>query len=485
MTLAKQVVGGTSVIALAGMAARLLSFLTVPILSPILGPDSYGAAALVGTVVSFGSILALLGIDTAYARDYLLQDPARRPDIERFCWRFSAVGALLSAFLAGSGWLLLGDRWLAEHRLIAVYSCAAIVMSATASMATTRIRLSGNYFRLALALFASAVGSASICLAIALWWRPDAWALLFGTLAGSLTTLVTLGTPRGGALLRPSRLARSDRLAIVSLGLATSVTAPLYWLISSADRWFIAAYSDVGEAGIYSMAASIALLGQMLNSSITLTWFPEASRAYGEQGTTALAAVGSMWARLVVGLAVAWVAVSAAGGDLLRLLAAPAFHRGAQFIPWLAGGVFCYGLAGLANTSLFLAGRMRFAAYAWLSGGLLCLALNYLLVPWLGAYGAAMAQCLSFGSIALAVLVYAQRLLPLTIAWRRLVLALSLALAGGAIMVPAWAAHPLASLLCKLPFGVLLTAALLHVIAPDWLRRLLTTMRRAAFSGHG
>jgi O-antigen/teichoic acid export membrane protein len=156
---------------------------------------------------------------------------------------------------------------------------------------------------------------------------------------------------------------------------------------------------------------------------------------------------------------------------MLRLLAAPTFHAGAQYIPWLAGGVFFYGLSSLANTSLFLAGRMRYAAYLWLAGGIVSLAVNLLLVPLLGAYGAAMAQCVSYGVIAVAVGTVSQRILHLAIPWRRLAATLLLALASGMLMSPAWAAFPVPSLLCKLPVGLLVAALLLRMIAPDWFFR--------------
>jgi len=472
MSLAKQVIGGTGAITVAGGAARLLSFLTVPILTPLLGPAPYGAVALVGTVVALASVLALLGIDMAYARFYLQEEESLRPAVERFCWRFAAIGTIIIGLLAAGGWYWLGARVLDEHRGIAVYSLLAIGLSAVVCMTTTRVRLAGNYRRIAVAIFVASLASTAISISLAYLWRTDVWVLLFGTIAASVTTLLILGLPPSSVLLQPSHLPTSTKRAVVSLGVAGSVTAPMYWVISSSDRWFLVHYVDAVEVGVYAVAASVAILGLMLNSSLTLIWFPEASRVYGKQGAEALPALGQLWARLVGGMAIVWLAVAAAGGDVLRLLAAPAFHSGAQYIPWLAGGVFFYGLASLANTALFLIARMRFAAYMWAVGAVLSVGLNIVLIPYLGALGAAIVQCTSYGLIALAVFAVSQHLLPLPIPLFRLGIVLVLTVGAGVVMAPAWGAYPVSSLALKFPLGLLVAGIAFRILAPDWYERM-------------
>jgi O-antigen/teichoic acid export membrane protein len=472
MSLAKQVIGGTGLIALAGGGARLLSFVTVPVLSHLLGPAPYGVAALAGTLVSLGSMLALLGIDMAYARYFFQENAGTQTSVERFCWRFAGVGAITLAVSTGAGWYWLGGRWLPfDYKSVAVFSVLAIVLSVAVTMATTRVRLTGNYRKLAVALIVASVISALINLGVAIYWRTDVWALLLGILGASVTTLALLGLPDKSVFLTKSDLPSDTRRAVISLGLSGSVTAPMYWVISSVDRWFLAEYSDAAEIGIYSIASSVALLGLMLNSSLTLTWFPEVSRTYREHSSDALPALGRLWSRLVVGLALVWVVVSAAGGDVLCLLTAPEFHRGAKYIPWLAGGIFFLGLAALATTAFFLEAKMRYVAYVWLGGGVLSICANLLLVPCIGAFGAAIAQCVSYGFIAIVILLASRRVLPIPIEWSRLTLALLLALSMGLFMSTAWSANPLLSLLGKFPVGVLIATLLVLLIAPDWFKR--------------
>jgi len=308
---------------------------------------------------------------------------------------------------------------------------------------------------------------------LVLVWRRDAWSLLAGTAGGVAASVAILGLPGTATIRKSSGLTRSRRWEIMRLGLTAMVTAPLFWLMNSADRWFLGLWRGEGELGVYSFAASLGMIGLMLNNGIMLTWFPEMNRAYEADGEGATASIGRMWARLVVSLLVVWVAVSAAGGDVLRLLSDPRFHEGARFVPWIAGGAFFYGVALLANTGLFIRKNLTPIAGWWTAGATLNLVLNVILVRGMGAMGSAVAACLGFAMIAAGVTCSSQARIRLPIPWGRLFVASGIALACGAILSFPWAVSPVRSLLVKFPLGVVCAIALTAVVAPDWVRRLL------------
>jgi O-antigen/teichoic acid export membrane protein len=478
MTIAKRVVGGTGIITLAGVTARALGLATVPILTPLLGPEPYGVAALVMTVLALATMLAMLGVDMSYARFYLQEAESERDSVERFCWRFAVTGSVALGLVIAGGWAWFGRRVGEQGALLGAFSAVALVLAVAIPMMTTRVRLHANYRRVAASVIGGAFASAVIMIVLALTWRRDVWVLLWGTLGSSIVALLILGLPPRGVLLTPSGLPRNTRNAVLSLGVSGAITAPAHWLISSADRWFLAIYRDPVEIGIYAMALNIAAVGLVLNSSMTLTWFPEASRLYGEQGDAALATLGELWSRLAVAIAVVWLMVTASGGDMLRLLAAPSFHPGADYIPWLAAGVFFHGMGALATTSIFLAGKMRFTAYVWIAGGAFSMVLNLLLVPTLGALGAAIVQCITLAVIAGAMFAVAQRLLRLPIATLRLATTTLMIAVAGFVMAPPWLDTPILSLLVKFPVGVIIAAAALRISAPDWFARALLLLRR-------
>jgi O-antigen/teichoic acid export membrane protein len=243
----------------------------------------------------------------------------------------------------------------------------------------------------------------------------------------------------------------------------------LYWIVSTSDRWFISAYLDHKSVGIYAFSCSIAYIGQMLNSAFLSAWRTESFRTFEQSPSVAQEVLGRLWSRFAVMLGLVWLAIAAAGGDIIRLLSRGDFHDGAMFVPWLAGAVFFYGVAHLANTGLLLGKNMRPWTVCWIAGAISSLGLNLFFVRRFGALGAAMVQMISFAIIAIGVTLVSQKTYPLKIHFRKL-LTVGLAVgATGLSMSIAWHSAPLVSLALKFPVGLIAAAAASYYIAPDWL----------------
>lgn len=479
-SLARSVVIGVGIIGVAGAVNRLFSLVSAPFLTRVLGPSPYGVVSLLSTVTALATTLSLLGIDSSYARFFFSDSGERREAVERFCWRFSLVSASVVASAAGVVWWILSPR-AGLPPDFAIMAVAGVALSVLTGMGTTMRRLRGSYSRIALSIVASGGVGVLVSIAIAAYVRKDAWALVAGATCGLAAASAVLGLPSLRELMRDSGLSNRERWEILRLGLTGAYIAPVYWLMSSADRWFLAGWRGQEELGVYSFAGSLGMVGIMVNSAVTMAWFPEMIRVYEFSREKAPAELGRMWTRLVGGLLVVWLAVAAAGGDVLRLLADSRFHSGAVCIPWLAGGVFFYGVCSLANTGLLLRKDLKPVIGWWTAGAAVNVALNGLLVKTEGAVGAAVASCLAFALVAAGVMSSAQSRVRLDVHWGRLSVAGVFVLGAGIAMFPPWASTPLSSLAVKFPVGLACAAILLRLLAPDWFLRIA----RGKISGGG
>lgn len=471
-SLARAVLGGTGLLAGAGAVTKLFGLVSSPILTRLAGPEPYGVVALAGTISSLATTVAMMGVDLSYARYFFDGGSARGEAVERFCWRFSLGTGLAVSLLAGAVWWWWEEATASRGGLGWVVAAGTFV-AVGIGMATTRRRVRGGYPRIATATVAGGALGVALSVLLAWCWRPDAWAMLGGSLVGSAVTVAILGIPPATTLLVRSGLDGGRRRELLRMGFASAVTAPMFWVMSSADRWFIGAWAGQGPLGVYAFASGIGLTGMMVNTALTLAWFPEMSREYETSREDALSSIGRLWARLAGLLMVTWLVVAAAGGDLIRLLADRRFHEGAPLVPWLAGGVFFYGMAGLANTGLFLQKNLAPTAAWWVAGAAVNVAGNALLVGRLGPMGASLAACFGFAVIASGMTWSAQSRLYLPIPWGRILVAGALSLTAGLAMCDPWGASPIRSLLVKFPAGVVVAAAVMGAVAPDWLRRLV------------
>jgi O-antigen/teichoic acid export membrane protein len=422
-SLTRRVVSGSAQISLASGVARGFSLLTIPLLTRWLGPTAYGVLSLAATIVGLTATLGLLGLDLAYARYFLEAEPQEQKQVEAFCWGTALLSSVVMTLVVSLVWSVLSQQWgFASRQSITLFLIPAIVLTNLATLATTRARLAGAYRKLAVAILLSAAVAALFSVGLAAAGVRGATPLLASALIGLLATLVLLGVPAVPMFrICVSSLSWPKRWQLLRLGVSSAITAPLYWLMTSSDRWFLAAYSSEAQLGIYSVSATLASSGLILNTAVTLTLFPEASRLYVQQSPEERAQLASLFERLALALALVWAGMATLGPPVLRLLTAPSFHGGTANIPSLAAGLFFYGLAGLGNLPYFLMGKMESVPFFWLMAAVLTLVGNWLLVPYLGGLGAAVVQTFAFAVLALLTLNLGRHILVMPIRWPWLV----------------------------------------------------------------
>ncbi|HET9049273.1 MAG TPA: lipopolysaccharide biosynthesis protein [Chiayiivirga sp.] len=461
----RKLASAVSWLSLGNVMTRALSFVTMPILTRFLSPESYGVAALVGTLVSLASVFAIAGIDMSYSRHAFSGRSGTVDAVEIFCWRWVLAGAALVACVAGGLWWIAGVR-LGAPRTFAGFVMAGVFFSALMTMSQTRARLQYRYLNLTWVQLVTACFAAVTSIGMAVYWRQDAWPLLAAMVLGYALPVLLLGTPPLVKLRAPSGLAARQRRSVFTTGLAGIITAPAYWALSSSDRWFLAAYQDSATVGIYSIGFTVGTVGAVVSSAITAAWLPELSRDESMQGSNLAARKSDMTHLLVAALLIVAVAVAASGGDVIRALADARFHAAAAVVPWLAAGVFFYGVMHVGNAMLVMRGKLHWAAWAWLIALLVSLGLNSWLVPRDGASGAALTQAISFFLVMVLVWKAVLRYEPLPLLWGRLLVGLVLAVLTAVAMQFPWQVDPWFSLVLKLPVGLVFAALCLVIVAP-------------------
>jgi O-antigen/teichoic acid export membrane protein len=454
MTLVKRIGIATARITLSNGLVRLMSLISMPILTRLLSTSSYGEAAMAGTVISLVSVIALAGIDMSYMRAYFSSNFDQRESVEYFSWRFTVLSGIVACTCIIVSWPWFASR-VALPRYLAWLVAAGTLFAMLSTMAQTRARLNDRYGGMSIAIVVSGAVSVVASITIALFWRRDATALVLPAIIGYAIPVLILGIPTRSRLWKSSGLNKSAQNNIILIGLAGIVTAPAYWVISSSDRWFIGYFDSVASAGIYSVASSVAIMGTMVNTAFLAVWTPEVTRAHDSDPEQAQVHLGQIAEWVVAGLACVWMGVTAAGGDVIRLLAAPAFHPAAGLVPYIAAGVFFNGLIHLANACLLVKKRLSWGMWWWIAGSICCIALNFLLVPAWGILGAAVTQAISFAIIAGGVAIGARRTFPLALNARRLVVLVLGVLAAGLAMSMPWWTTPIKSLLMKLPAALI------------------------------
>jgi O-antigen/teichoic acid export membrane protein len=218
-------------------------------------------------------------------------------------------------------------------------------------------------------------------------------------------------------LLRPvfSRPLLREALAF---GLPRLPHGMAHQVVSVADRYILTMFVSLREIGLYSVGASFGLAMKLFLSAFEYAWAPfyfqtmkelDAKRTFSLVTTYGLAAL----ALLAAGLA----AVSV---DIVRLMTKPAFYEAARMIPWIGLGVLLQGVYLLTSIGLNITKQTRYYPVATACAAATSVGANLWLIPRHGALGAAWANTLAYGVLAVVGFMLSRRFYPIAYEWGRL-----------------------------------------------------------------
>lgn len=207
-----------------------------------------------------------------------------------------------------------------------------------------------------------------------------------------------------------------------------------YWVLGSIDRWMIAQLSNMDEVGLYGIAFKFAAIVMFLNTAFGQAWSPWAMKVRAERSDyrKVYSEVFSVWFLL---LTLAGCVLSMFAKELLVLTTPERYWPAANILIVAVLGVVFLGTTQITAVGISLEKRTRiFAVSAWIAAAL-NVALNIVLIPRLGALGAALATTVTYFGLSGAYLYWTQRIHPLPLDWNQL---LSVFVVGVLSVPAAW-----------------------------------------------
>jgi O-antigen/teichoic acid export membrane protein len=233
--------------------------------------------------------------------------------------------------------------------------------------------------------------------------------VLYGKWAGD-----ALAALLGVVLCRHHVRPRFDRAILAGMlryGLPLVPVAFAYGTIGSVDRWSLQRFASLDEVGIYAVALKFFAVVTLGVSAFQLAFMPFAfARAQDPEAPR-------LYAR-VLGL---YIAVGSAGALLvglaaplgIRLLATHEYAASARPALWLGFAAVAQGAYYVAALGINLSLRNELLVWSALGAALLAAVGNLLLVPRLGAEGAAIATFAGYAVSAVLTYAISQRVYPL------------------------------------------------------------------------
>lgn len=397
----------------------LIAFLAIPLFSRLLKPEEYGRYAVVMAIVSTVNAAVFQWLRLSLVRFM----PADGEGHGRLKSTLAATCLTLLAALGLAGAVAAALPGMAEWRgpILATWVLTAgqVFFDLSCEYARAAMRPM-RYLGLQLTrtILWLALGAGLIALGWS-WYAPVASLAL----AMGLACLAF-----SAADWRDARPAIDRELLgrLFRYGMPISLTVLLTVLITSVDRWMVAAYHGESAAGGYSVAVDFTLQTiTLLMMTVNLAVFPAAVAAWTRDGHDAAMEHMASNASLLLAVGVPGAAgMAALAPGLADCLLGARFHDAAVPLMPLVGftallaGIKAYHFDAAFQFTHRTAQQVAIVGFA----GAVNLGLNFLLIPRWGALGAAWSGLISFALMLVVAAVASRRLVkmpfPFASAWR-------------------------------------------------------------------
>jgi O-antigen/teichoic acid export membrane protein len=405
----------------ATVVTRATSLVVVPIYTRFLSPADYGVIDLLTIAGNLILLTVALEISQAVARFLPESRDADKVSVASTALLFS-VGAYALFGIAGlvaapaiSDMLLDGAAGDLTVRLAVLGTCLNGVFQLTSGVLRFQLRAS----RFAIASLSSSLIAIGVGVVLVAFAGAGVDGFFVGQILGGIIGVgLTLTFSRD--LYRPTfRLAHLRAMLRFSTPLVPSSIGVFVFLF--VDRLAISQLMSVSDVGVFGVGYRLASAVTLLSFGAQMAVTPLVYARHAEAGTPS--ALERIFRYYVAAAAMLGLGLSLFAPEILRLLTTPSYFGAATVVPLLVAALI------LANLYVFMPGlgiAKRTSAFAIinLTGGLLNVVLNLLLIPLMGIAGAALATLISAGGIFSAYAVASQRLYPVPHRWLRLAAAI-------------------------------------------------------------
>lgn len=414
-----------STVYLAGaVLVGLGNFVLVPLYTRFLTQAEFGAYALVEISLLITITVTQLGLGTTYLRWYAETEPSRRGEILASSIAAgslaAAIGGFALAVIVRGG---LGRELLAGHRLDAWLLWPVVFLRTCEAIFLSSLQAAQRPF----AYGVSAVTRLLGLVAAGYWFvavdREGVAGVLRGWVFGDAACVLVLLV----FCLPNMRLRVRWQLlrAMLRYGLPLVWSALMALLLDASGRYFLAQFQGLTEVARYSVGikiTNILAMGflQPFGSAWSGVAFPISHRPNAPITYTKIIGYALVVAALLAALTILF------GPLVIQVFAGPAYANVQRLLPWLLLPVVFRLLEYWSSLPIYLQYKTHWLGPLATAETVLCILLNYFLVPHFGALGAAFAWTAALAGGIAAMTLIGRRYYSLPLDWRTFSFAASL-----------------------------------------------------------
>jgi len=411
------------------LVSQVIGFVLLRVYTEYLSPADYFVIAMLTVVTTVFTPLANLGmINAVFRRFNLDKSPENRSEV------FST--ALVSVLVCAVGWVIAGwflaapiSTVLTGNADVAHLVQLSLISAAFTTVGTVPVAILRADRRVkAIALFnlSKLLITVACTLTLVVQFGQGVRGFVVGTLLGeAIVTLVQFAWTFQSFNFAPSRVAWR---AMISYGLPFLPHQLQTLCLMYFGQYWVGHMLGESEGGIYGIAVRFALPVSFVVNSIQNAWVPFKFQVHANDENPA-SFFRTAVTYYLAGVIYLWVGVSYWGPELLWIMTTKPFHQAAALVAFAALVPLSQGIYYMMGTGIELSDNTRPYPIVSFAALVVAVGLAIVLVPRLGAAGAALATASASLTMAVVIYYFSQQRFVISYDWPTM---LSLLFLGGA-----------------------------------------------------
>lgn len=379
------------------IGSGLLGFISLPIITWFYSVEDVGRISMLQVFTSFSVLLFCLGLDQAYVRDY--HETENKPRLLRTVIAPCLIFSILFFFILGIYDLKIISVWLYEIPSIylSIITIFCFIVALGSRFLSLILRMQERSFAYSMSqLLPKIIFLFTVINTVWLGLARDSYSLITANATSTiLAFLVFTWNTRHECLL-----AFKERVDIIQLRSAFSFGWPLIfgglasWGLNVMDRLFLRHFSTYAELGVYSITMSVAVVVTIFAGIFNTIWSPmvykwmsENNFDYKKIDIVSEYVLAAIYFFIVFTNLFSWI---------IPYFLPPQYSKIQYLISVCLLGPLLYTLSEVTGIGIAVVRKTKYSMLCAIIAMLSSAILNYLLVPQLGASGAAISTALAF-----------------------------------------------------------------------------------------
>lgn len=384
--------------ALGNVIVFILGILSVPIVSRMIDPTQNGKASMFITYTSLIVLVLTMGIDQAYIRYYNDEDEVNRGKLLRKSIKIPIItnislGIVLLLFYKPISNLILDETSLLVVLLLLIHSTASIV--GNFAMIHVRMKQKGKAY--SMLGVSNKIAYLALMLIFFYIFKDNYITMILATVFSNIVmVIIAIIIEKEDWFGFNNNELKTSTKDLFSYGIPFIFSMAITWVFQSIDRISIQNFSnDYAQIGLYTGAMYIISLLNTVQGAFTTFWTPVAFEKYATnpEDKDFFINIHEIVSCVMLLISVGLIATK----DIIIILLGSKYE-GAQFIfPFLVLMPIMYTISETTVLGINFSKKTKYHIYIATFAAVANILGNILLVPKLGAKGAAISTGLAYG----------------------------------------------------------------------------------------